>query len=101
VQYVTSFVATRHPPLRRTRVSSPCLRRAPRDSNACTHPPAAFRRSAMEDRRVIAASLGLSTRPAVGTVGAATKLGILPSTLESKIRSLKMNEYSFEDPAGK
>ena len=55
----------------------------------------------MEDRRVIAASLGLSTRPAVGTVGAATKLGILPSTLESKIRSLKMNEYSFEDPAGK
>ena len=33
-----------------------------------------------------------------GPLGAAAKLGIPPSTLESKIRSLKINKHHFKDP---
>ena len=33
-----------------------------------------------------------------GPLGAAAKLGIPPSTLESKIRAMNINKYSFRIP---
>jgi formate hydrogenlyase transcriptional activator len=54
-----------------------------------------FKRSAMEDREMIGAALAESSGRVSGPSGAAAKLGIPPSTLESKIRSLNINKYSF------
>ncbi len=47
--------------------------------------PPHFKRSAMEGREMIGAALA-----------AAAKLGMPPSTLESKIRSMNINKYSFK-----
>jgi formate hydrogenlyase transcriptional activator len=54
-----------------------------------------FKRSAMEDREMIGAALAESRGRVSGPSGAAAKLGIPPSTLESKIRSMHINKYSF------
>jgi formate hydrogenlyase transcriptional activator len=55
-----------------------------------------FRRSMMEDRRIIDAALAEARGRVSGPSGAAAKLGIPPSTLESKIRSMNINKYSFK-----
>lgn len=55
-----------------------------------------FRRSAMEDREIIGAALAETKGRVSGPSGAAAKLGIPPSTLESKIRSMNINKYSFK-----
>ena len=60
---------------------------------AATQP--AFRRSVNEDRRMIDAALAESQGRVSGPSGAATILGIPPSTLESKIRSLNINKHNF------
>jgi len=49
-----------------------------------------------QEREVIEAALVASKGRVSGTSGAAAKLGIPPSTLESKIRSLKINKHQFK-----
>ena len=55
-----------------------------------------FRRSATEDRKMIDAALAETRGRVSGPDGAAAKLGLPPSTLESKIRSLHINKYRFK-----
>jgi DNA-binding NtrC family response regulator len=55
-----------------------------------------FRKSVMEEREIIGAALAKTRGRVSGPSGAAAKLGIPPSTLESKIRSLNINKYSFK-----
>ena len=54
-----------------------------------------FRRSAMEEREIIGAALAQTRGRVSGLAGAAAKLGLPPSTLESKIRAMNINKYSF------
>jgi len=54
------------------------------------------RRSAIDDRALIGAALAEARGRVSGPCGAAAKLGIPPSTLESKIRSMNINKYSFK-----
>ena len=55
-----------------------------------------FRRSATEDRRMIDSALAEAGGRVSGPSGAAALLGLPPSTLESKIRSMNINKYSFK-----
>ena len=55
-----------------------------------------FKRSATEDRAMISAALAEARGRVSGPSGAAAKLGIPPSTLESRIRSMSINKYSFK-----
>jgi formate hydrogenlyase transcriptional activator len=55
-----------------------------------------FRRSVMEERKMIGAALAETRGRVSGPSGAAAKLGIPPSTLESKIRAMSINKYSFK-----
>jgi formate hydrogenlyase transcriptional activator len=48
------------------------------------------------ERRRIEAALAQSSGKVSGAHGAAAKLGVPPSTLESKIRSLKINKFQFK-----
>jgi len=48
-----------------------------------------------QEKEMIEAALRGSAGRVFGPTGAATKLGIARSTLESKIRSLKINKNSF------
>ncbi len=69
-------------------------------SRECLHtesPTAlAFERRGTKDREVICAALAETRGRVSGLSGAAAKLGIPPSTLESKIRSMHINKYSFK-----
>jgi formate hydrogenlyase transcriptional activator len=56
----------------------------------------AFRRSATDEREMIDAALAETHGRVSGPTGAAAKLGIPASTLESKIRAMKINKYSFK-----
>jgi len=58
--------------------------------------PAPFRKSVTEEREVIAAALAEARGRVSGPAGAAAKLGIPPSTLESKIRSMNINKHGFK-----
>jgi DNA-binding NtrC family response regulator len=58
--------------------------------------PSPFRRSAGQDREMIGAALAETRGRVSGPSGAAAKLGIPPSTLESKIRSMNINKHSFK-----
>jgi PAS domain S-box-containing protein len=49
-----------------------------------------------EEKEMIEAALAESRGRVSGSLGAATKLGIPPTTLESKIRSLKINKHRFK-----
>lgn len=53
------------------------------------------KRSAIDDREAIGAALAETRGRVSGPSGAAVKLGIPASTLESKIRSLRINKYHF------
>ena len=55
-----------------------------------------FRRSTLEERKIIGAALAETRGRVSGPWGAAAKLGIPPSTLESKIRAMKINKYGFK-----
>jgi formate hydrogenlyase transcriptional activator len=52
--------------------------------------------SALREKDVIQAALAETGGRVSGPSGAAVKLGIPPSTLETKIRSLKINKYRFK-----
>ena len=54
-----------------------------------------FRKSAIAELEMIGAALAEARGRVSGPSGAAAKLGIPPSTLESKIRAMKINKYSF------
>jgi PAS domain S-box-containing protein len=54
------------------------------------------RRSAAEEREIIEAVLTETQGRVSGPFGAATQLGMPASTLESKIRTLKINKYRFK-----
>ena len=56
-----------------------------------------FRRYPTEDREIIGAALAEARGRVSGPTGAAAKLGIPASTLESKIRSMNINKYRFKD----
>ena len=58
-----------------------------------------LRRSATEDRRMIDSALAEAGGRVSGPLGAAALLGIPASTLESKIRSMNINKYSFKTGA--
>ena len=55
-----------------------------------------FRRSATDEREVIGTALAAAHGRVSGPSGAAAKLGIPASTLESKIRAMKINKYNFK-----
>jgi len=55
-----------------------------------------FKTVAMNDREMIGAALAETRGRVSGPSGAAAILGIPPSTLESKIRSMHINKYSFK-----
>lgn len=55
-----------------------------------------LRRSHMEERERIEAALAETRGRVSGPSGAAAKLGIPPSTLESKIRSMNIDKYRFK-----
>jgi formate hydrogenlyase transcriptional activator len=59
-------------------------------------PQVLLRRSAIEDREIIGAALAEAKGRVSGPSGAAAKLGIPASTLESKIKSMNINKYSFK-----
>jgi len=59
-------------------------------------PQVLFRRSSMEEREIIGAALAETRGRVSGPWGAAAKLGIPPSTLESKIRSMNIDKYRFK-----
>jgi formate hydrogenlyase transcriptional activator len=54
------------------------------------------RRSSMEEREIIWVALTETRGRVSGPFGAAAKLGIPPSTLESKIRSMNIDKYRFK-----
>jgi PAS domain S-box-containing protein len=56
------------------------------------------RNSDAEEREAIEAALAASAGRVSGPSGAAAQLGVPASTLESKIRSLKVNKYRFKNP---
>jgi DNA-binding NtrC family response regulator/uncharacterized membrane protein len=72
------------------------LARASFQTQPAIQPP--FRKTAAEDRKAIGAALAETGGRVSGPLGAAAKLGIPPSTLESKIRSMKINKYHFKTP---
>ena len=58
---------------------------------------ASIETSAPSERELIEAALAQTKGKVSGLSGAAAKLGIPASTLESKIRSLKINKYRFKE----
>jgi formate hydrogenlyase transcriptional activator len=52
--------------------------------------------SSMGDREMIGAALAETRGIVSGPLGAATRIGIQPSTLESRIRSMNINKYQFK-----
>jgi formate hydrogenlyase transcriptional activator len=71
------------------------LSRQPLASEPRTQPELA-RRSAAKEKEIIEAALRDSGGRVYGPSGAASRLGIPRSTLESKIRSLKINKSRFQ-----
>jgi transcriptional regulator with PAS, ATPase and Fis domain len=67
----------------------------PQSSSQESRPAA---RSAAQDAETIEAALARAEGRISGPLGAATALGIPASTLESRIRALKINKYRFKKP---
>ncbi|HTS31262.1 MAG TPA: sigma 54-interacting transcriptional regulator [Bryobacteraceae bacterium] len=62
-----------------------------------TADPAVFRQSAAQQKEVIEKALAAANGRVSGPTGAAATLGVPASTLESRIRSLKINKYRFKN----
>jgi formate hydrogenlyase transcriptional activator len=60
--------------------------------------PTLSRRSVAQEKDMIEAALAETRGRVAGPSGAAARLGLPPSTLESKIRSLKINKHRFKVP---
>ena len=54
------------------------------------------RMSASEEKKTIEAALAVAEGRVSGPSGAAAKLGLPPSTLDSKIRTLKIDKHRFK-----
>lgn len=67
-----------------------------RDGTSSSSPAPFAKRPAVEEREMIEAALEATAGRISGPSGAAARLGIPASTLESKIRSLKINKYRFK-----
>ena len=76
-------------PVKKSWLSRECFPSEPNARPLC-------KRSAMDDRELIGAALAETRGRVSGPSGAAVKLGIPASTLESKIRSLRINKYHFK-----
>ena len=63
-------------------------------TDAPTH--SSYGGSSMGDREMIGAVLAETRGRVSGPLGAAARLGIPPSTLESRIRSMNINKYQFK-----
>jgi formate hydrogenlyase transcriptional activator len=63
-------------------------------ADAPTH--SSYGSSSMGDREMIGAVLAETRGRVSGPLGAAARLGIPPSTLESRIRSMNINKYQFK-----
>ena len=63
-----------------------------------SHPanPTLWKRPVTEEKGIIEAALAATRGRVAGPSGAAAQLGLPPSTLESKIRSLKINKHRFK-----
>src|SRR5260370_35647628 len=61
------------------------------------NPAGPLRKLAAQEKEMIETALRESAGRVFGPSGAATKLGTSRSTLESKIRSLKISKNSFKD----
>jgi DNA-binding NtrC family response regulator len=59
-------------------------------------PPAKGRVESRSEREIIEAALAAARGRVSGPSGAAAKLGILPSTLEARIKALKINKLQFK-----
>ena len=70
------------------------LSREPEQENQAIRPLS--RMSASEEKKMIEAALADAEGRVSGPSGAAAKLGLPPSTLDSKIRTLKINKYRFK-----
>ncbi len=69
----------------------------PVESHEETQPAAPLRRmTAAEEKKMIESALAESGGRVSGPDGAAEKLGVPPSTLDSKIRTLKIDKYRFK-----
>jgi PAS domain S-box-containing protein len=66
-------------------------RRAPQSAN-----PTLAKRPGTQEKEIIEATLAETRGRVSGPSGAAAKLGLPPSTLESKIRSLRINKHRFK-----
>jgi PAS domain S-box-containing protein len=74
------------------------LSRRPSDIDPDLHPSVFSRPSAEDEKATIEAALRECGGRVYGPSGAAAKLGIPRSTLESKVRSLKINKNRFRGP---
>ena len=70
------------------------LSRVPRQVDQASRP--AFKMSVSEEKKAIEAALADAEGRVSGPSGAAARLGIPPSTLDSKIRTLKINKYLYK-----
>ena len=62
-----------------------------------SEPDGALRKlAASEEKRAIEAALANAQGRISGPSGAAARLGIPPSTLDSKIKALRINKHSFK-----
>src|SRR6185369_1595947 len=58
--------------------------------------PTLLKRPTLQEREIIEAALAEAKGRVSGPAGAAAKLGIPSTTLESKIKSLKINKHHFK-----
>jgi len=72
------------------------LQRAVDKSWVANEPSTAATERKSNERQRIEAALAQSNGKIAGASGAAAKLGIPASTLESKIRSLRINKFQFK-----
>ena len=77
-------------PVKKSWLSRECFPSEPNARPLC-------KRSAMDERELIGAALAETRGRVSGPSGAAVKLGVPASTLESRIRSLRINKYHFKD----
>jgi DNA-binding NtrC family response regulator len=63
----------------------------------CSEDQTSIETSATGERELIESALAQTKGKVSGLSGAAAKLGLPASTLESKIRSLRINKYRFKE----
>ena len=72
------------------------LYRRPEEADPSSRP--LLKMTPSQEREAIEAALAESGGRVSGPLGAAAKLGVPASTLDSKIKALKINKHRFKDP---